>query len=130
MMTSTPNFFGLYKPNMPLIFYQNHFLKFSLLKKILTFALRIGSICLVLSGSMYWCWEIRWKSIHGMVILFKEIGYSLWVTKFEPKLPLETWKFMSCILIYYNRSTILSPFVWFCLFLKGLLFIEIFDHLN
>ena len=49
-MTASPIFFVLYKPYMPIIFYQKHFFKFSLLKKIVTFALRIGSICLVLSG--------------------------------------------------------------------------------
>ena len=49
-MTATPNFFCLIQT-----IYAHHFLltpcfKFSLLKKFLTFALRIGSICLVLSG--------------------------------------------------------------------------------
>ena len=34
---------------MPIIFYLEHFFKFSLLKKILTFVLRNGFICLVLS---------------------------------------------------------------------------------
>ena len=33
--------------------WSSFFIKFSLLKKILTFALRIGSICLVLSGLVY-----------------------------------------------------------------------------
>ena len=32
-----------YRPYMLIIFYQKHFLKFSLLKKTLTFALRIAS---------------------------------------------------------------------------------------
>ena len=43
-------FFVLYKHYMPIIFYQKHFFKFSLSKKILTFALRVCSICLVLSA--------------------------------------------------------------------------------
>ena len=38
---------------MPIIFYQKHFFKFSLLKNILTFALRVCSICLVLSALSY-----------------------------------------------------------------------------
>ena len=37
MMTATPIFFVLYKPYMPIISYQKLFLKFSLLKKNLTF---------------------------------------------------------------------------------------------
>ena len=37
---------------MPIIFYQKHFFKFSLLKENLTFALRIGSIYLVLSDQV------------------------------------------------------------------------------
>ena len=51
MMTATPIFFVLYKPYMPIIFYKKHFFRFLLLNKNLTFALRIGSICLVLSAS-------------------------------------------------------------------------------
>ena len=54
MMTATPTFFLSYiNPICPSFFIKSIFFKFSLLKKILTFALRVCSICLVLSGLVY-----------------------------------------------------------------------------
>ena len=52
MMTATPIFLSyICKPYMPIIFLLKAFFKiFTFEKKILTFALRICSICLVLSG--------------------------------------------------------------------------------
>ena len=50
MVTATPNDFVLYKPYMPIISLLKAFFKIFTFEKILTFALRIGSICLVLSG--------------------------------------------------------------------------------
>ena len=59
---SNPNFFLTYiNPISPSFFIKSIFFKFSLLKKILTFALRVCSICLVLSE------QANGKSFFGIV---------------------------------------------------------------
>ena len=64
-MTATPTFFLAYiNPICPSFFIKSIFLKFSLLKEILIFALSYCSICLVLSALIY-----VWKTLRAIFSL-------------------------------------------------------------
>ena len=66
----------LYKPYVS-VFIKSIFFKFSLLKKVLTFALRIGSICLVLSDLLHTEQLNIFSSLSYLRHEYKELSYPL-----------------------------------------------------
>ena len=99
---------------MPIIFYQKHYFKFSPLKKILTFALRVCSICLVLSGLTYplyltWTnvWYFKCHTETCWLFLFLTNG-----TIFANALLIISMDSISWLFWIFSAKTLHSLWVW------------------